>query len=74
MGTLVATTYSIPRWRYVSRGGVEEAERHLFRQARNSELGSRAEVLDGDWRPLRPDERLVTLPAPMPQVENDWVR
>lgn len=74
MGALVATTYSIPRWRYVSRGGVEEPERRLFRQARNPDLGSRGEILDGDWRALRADEHLAPVPRAMPQVDNEWVR
>lgn len=72
---MVETTYSIPRWRYLSRG-EQEPLRVLFRQARNAELGSRGEVMDGfDWRPLRAEERLVhDTVTRLPQVENDWVR
>lgn len=76
MGSIVATTkYSIPRWRYVDSGDGTEPERCLFRQAKNAELGSRAEIRDGDdWRPLRPGERFIERAATMPQVDNDWVR
>jgi len=68
------TRYSIPRWRLSSRGELDP-EKCLYRQARNPELGSRAEILDGlDWRPLRPEERLLPETRnTMPQVENDWV-
>jgi len=70
----VTTTYSTPRWRYLSRGDLDP-EKCLFRQARNPELGSRAEILDGTtWRPLRADERFIPQQAVMPQVSNDWVR
>jgi hypothetical protein len=71
----MATTYSIPRWRLLSCGELDP-ERVLFRQARNPELGSRAEILAGaDWRPLTADERLLPdTKNTMPQVSNEWVR
>jgi hypothetical protein len=69
------TRYSIPRWRLLSRGELDP-ERVLFRQARNPELGSRAEIMAGnDWRPLKADERLLPeTRSGLPQVDNDWVR
>lgn len=72
---MAETTYSIPRWRYLSRGDLDP-QRVLFRQARNAELGSRGEVMDGfDWRPLRSEEHLVPdTVTRLPQVDNEWVR
>lgn len=71
-----ATTYSIPRWRHLQTSDPEEPMRVLMRQARNPDLGTRAEIYEGvGWRPVRDDERFLPDRArEMPQIDNEWVR